>query len=74
LMFINLFIVLLFICAYKAWVISPPWPHPTQMFFYQEIHVFLQLRCIGLFGKKWAFLPLENYDLQEVFLSKTNSK
>jgi hypothetical protein len=22
------FIVLLFICAYKAWVISPPCPHP----------------------------------------------
>jgi hypothetical protein len=25
--FLN-FIVLLFICAYKAWVISPPCPHP----------------------------------------------
>jgi hypothetical protein len=30
LFFIYLFIftVLLFICAYKAWVISPPCPHP----------------------------------------------
>jgi hypothetical protein len=27
--FLNYFlIVLLFICAYKAWVISPPCPHP----------------------------------------------
>jgi hypothetical protein len=24
----SFFIVLLFICAYKAWVISPPCPHP----------------------------------------------
>jgi hypothetical protein len=28
-LFLSLFfIVLLFICAYKAWVISPPCPHP----------------------------------------------
>uniref|UniRef100_A0A8C0WDU0 Uncharacterized protein n=1 Tax=Castor canadensis TaxID=51338 RepID=A0A8C0WDU0_CASCN len=26
--FLIFFIVLLFICAYKAWVISPPCPHP----------------------------------------------
>jgi hypothetical protein len=26
--FFNFFIVLLFICAYKAWVISPPCSHP----------------------------------------------
>jgi hypothetical protein len=26
--FFLFFIVLLFICAYKAWVISPPCPHP----------------------------------------------
>jgi hypothetical protein len=25
------FIVLLFICAYKAWVISPPCPHPLPL-------------------------------------------
>jgi hypothetical protein len=28
--FIYLFIVLLFICAYKAWVISPPAPPPPS--------------------------------------------
>jgi hypothetical protein len=26
--FFQIFIVLLFICAYNAWVISPPCPHP----------------------------------------------
>jgi hypothetical protein len=25
---LDLFLLLLFICAYKAWVISPPCPHP----------------------------------------------
>jgi hypothetical protein len=30
--------------------------------------VFLQLSRTGLFGTKWAFFHLENYDLQEVFL------
>jgi hypothetical protein len=30
------------------------------------------LSQIGLFGTKRAFLDLENYDNQEVFLSKTN--
>jgi hypothetical protein len=27
-MFWPFFIILLFICVYKAWVISPPCPHP----------------------------------------------
>jgi hypothetical protein len=30
------FIVLLFICAYKAWVISPPCPHPLP---YHPLHL-----------------------------------
>jgi hypothetical protein len=33
--FIYLFIYLLFICAYKAWVISPPCPHPLP---YHPLH------------------------------------
>jgi hypothetical protein len=41
--------------------------------FFQEIHLFLQLSQRGLFGTKWALLHIENYDLQRVFLSKTNS-
>jgi hypothetical protein len=28
LFFLTFFIVLLFICAYKAWIISPPYPYP----------------------------------------------
>jgi hypothetical protein len=31
----------------------------TQMVFFQEIHVFLQLRGNSLFGTKWALLPLK---------------
>jgi hypothetical protein len=38
------------------------------MVFFQEIHVFLQLRWIGLFGATWALLHLENYDLHAVFI------
>jgi hypothetical protein len=26
--FFLFFFLLLFICAYKAWIISPPYPHP----------------------------------------------
>jgi hypothetical protein len=33
--FLFFFFVLLFICAYKAWVISPPCPHPIA---YQPLH------------------------------------
>jgi hypothetical protein len=43
------------------------------MVFFIEIHVFLQLSGVGLFGAKKAFLHLRKYDLQEVFLSKNNS-
>jgi hypothetical protein len=32
--------------------------------------VFLQLSRIALFGVKWTFLHLENYDFQYLFLSK----
>jgi hypothetical protein len=35
--------------------------------------LFIQFSLIGLPGTKRAFLPLETYDFQEVFLSKTNS-
>jgi hypothetical protein len=38
-----------------------------------ETHVFPQLSQIGLFGKKSAFLQLENSDWHNVFLSKTIS-
>jgi hypothetical protein len=31
LVFLFFIIVLLFICAYKAWVISPPCPHPLAL-------------------------------------------
>jgi hypothetical protein len=41
--------------------------------FLQEIHLFLHFSRRGLFEAKWAFLYLENYDLQEVFLSTNNS-
>jgi hypothetical protein len=42
------------------------------MVFVQEIHVFLELSTIGIFGAKRGYLQLENYDLQDVFLSKIN--
>jgi hypothetical protein len=37
------------------------------------IRGFLQLGFIGIFGAKRGYLHLENYDLQDVFLSKINS-
>jgi hypothetical protein len=43
------------------------------MIFLEDINVFLQLTIIGLFGANRAYLHLENCDLQEVFLAKTNS-
>jgi hypothetical protein len=43
------------------------------MIFFGEIHVFLQLCFIGLFGANTAYLHNENYELQEVFLPKSNS-
>jgi hypothetical protein len=45
----------------------------TQMVSFGEIHVLHHLRGIGPFATKWSFLYLENYDLQEIFLSKSNS-
>jgi hypothetical protein len=33
--FFSFFFILLFICAYKAWVISPPCPHPLP---YHPLH------------------------------------
>jgi hypothetical protein len=41
--------------------------------FLQQIHVFFQLNWIGLFGTQWPIFHFETFDLQEVFLSKTNS-
>jgi hypothetical protein len=35
--------------------------------------VFLQHRCIGLFEANRAYLHLQNYDLQEEFLSVSKS-
>jgi hypothetical protein len=45
----------------------------TLMNFFREVHVFRQLCWIGLFGSQRALLHLWNADLQELFLSKTNS-
>jgi hypothetical protein len=45
----------------------------TQIVFILDIHVFLQLSWIVLFGTKWAFLWLGYSHWQEVFLSKTNA-
>jgi hypothetical protein len=42
----------------------------TLIVFFWKIHVFLQFSWIGLFGKKYALLPLEIPDWQEVFPSK----
>jgi hypothetical protein len=41
--------------------------------FLQEFHLSLQLSWMGLLETKWAFHHLHKYDLQELFLSKTNS-
>jgi hypothetical protein len=46
--------------------------HLTHMSFFIEMHVYLQLGSIGQFGPNTTYLYLENYDLKEVFLSKTN--
>jgi hypothetical protein len=45
----------------------------TQMDFYQEIRVFLQLSWIGLFATKWPFLILQTADWKALFLLKTNN-
>jgi hypothetical protein len=41
------------------------------MILFGEMHVFLQLRLIGLLGTKRAHLHLEKPRVQEEFLSKT---
>jgi hypothetical protein len=46
---------------------------PSQTVSFWEVHVFHLLRGIGLFGAKGSFLHFENYDLQDVFLSNSNS-
>jgi hypothetical protein len=43
------------------------------MDFFQEIHVFLKLSWIGLFGTTWALLHFGNYDLNEVFIQTHSS-
>jgi hypothetical protein len=48
--YIFFFIVLLFICAYKAWVISPSCPHPLP---------FHPLRPLPLTPTSW--IPSRNY-------------
>jgi hypothetical protein len=40
------------------------------MVFFQDIYLFLQLRWIGLFGKKLAFVHLETSDLKDDFFQK----
>jgi hypothetical protein len=44
-----------------------------RMIFFWEMNMFLQLKWLGIFGTKWAFLNLENCDLHDVLLSTTNS-
>jgi hypothetical protein len=43
------------------------------MILFGEMDVFLELCTISLFGGNRAYIHLENYDLQEVFIKKTNS-
>jgi hypothetical protein len=45
----------------------------TWMAFFGEIRVFLQPSRTGFFGANRTYHHTENYVLQEVFLSKTNS-
>jgi hypothetical protein len=43
------------------------------MIFFGEVHGFLPVSRIGLFGENRSYLPLETPTLQEIILSKTNS-
>jgi hypothetical protein len=43
----------------------------TQMVFFQDRNVFLQICQIVLFGAKPAFLHIENHHVWAVFLSET---
>jgi hypothetical protein len=45
----------------------------TQMVFFLEMHVFLEVSWIGIFGAQRVYLHHENYDWQDVFISKTKS-
>jgi hypothetical protein len=51
----TFFFLLLFICAYKAWVISPPYPHPRCFVF--EIHLIpgASVAAQGRDTDLWAF-------------------
>jgi hypothetical protein len=40
--------------------------------FCREIHVFFQLRCIGLFGTKCVFLPIKNPNRHAYSFQKLN--
>jgi hypothetical protein len=46
------FFLLLFICAYKAWFISPPCPHPLP---YHPLHV-KNISTYGYTGMGWTWL------------------
>jgi hypothetical protein len=48
-------------------------PAPNMDGFFADRNVFLQLSWIGLFGTKGATLHLQNYELKDIFLSKTNA-
>jgi hypothetical protein len=37
-------------------------PASNMMVFFLELHVFLLLSRLGLFGTKWAFLNVQKYD------------
>jgi hypothetical protein len=41
--------------------------------FFREIHVFLQISWIKLFAGNRVYIQLENCDLQEAYIAKTNS-
>jgi hypothetical protein len=42
----------------------------NHMDLFWNMHVFLQLSWIGLFGAKWAFFHLKSSDVQEVLFPK----
>jgi hypothetical protein len=46
---------------------------PNTNGFFADRNVFLPLSWIGLFRTKGGTLHLENYELKDTFLSKTNS-
>jgi hypothetical protein len=62
------FIVLLFICAYKAWVISPPCPHPfpyhplcplplpnhTEFLNLGSMNALCKMLCVHFFWWYWG--------------------